>query len=42
MDNRNMRIGDFVKDPVQNCNLRVGLNEIAYAEIFEGIALTRR
>ena len=42
MDNRNMRIGDFVKDPVQNYNLRVGLNEIAYSEIFEGIALTRR
>ena len=37
-----MRIGDFVKDPVQNYNLRVGIDEIAYSEIFEGIALTRR
>ena len=42
MDNRNMRIGDFVKDPVQNYNLRVTLNEIEYSELFEGIALTRR
>ena len=42
MDNRNMRIGDFVKDPVQNYNLRVGIEEIAYSEIFEGIPLTRR
>ena len=37
-----MRIGDFVKDPVQNYNLRVTLNEIEYSELFEGIALTRR
>ena len=37
-----MRIGDFVKDPVQNYNLRVGIDEISYSEIFEGIALTRR
>ena len=37
-----MRIGDFVKDPVQNYNLRVTLNEIEYSELFEGIPLTRR
>ena len=42
MDNRTMRIGDFVKDPVQNYNLRVTLNEIEYSELFEGIPLTRR
>ena len=42
MDKRNMRIGDFVKDPVQNYNLRVTLNEIEYSELFEGIPLTRR
>ena len=42
MDKRNMRIGDFVRDPEQNENLRVTLNEIEYSEIFEGIPLTRR
>ena len=42
MDKRNMRIGDFVRDPVQNENLRVTLNEIEYSEIFEGIPLNRR
>ena len=41
MDKRNMRIGDFVRDPVQNENLWVTLNEIECSEIFEGIALTR-
>ena len=41
MDKRNMRIGDFVRDPVQNENLRVTLNEIEYSEIFEGIPLNR-
>ena len=29
-----MRIGDFVRDPEQNENLRVTLNEIDYSEIF--------
>ena len=42
MDKRNMRIGDFVRDPVQNENLWVTLNEIEYSEIFEGIPLNRR
>ena len=42
MDKRNMRIGDFVRDPEQNENLRVTLNEIEYSEIFEGIPLKRR
>ena len=42
MDKRNMRIGDFVRDPEQNENLRVTLNEIEYSEIFEGIPLNRR
>ena len=37
-----MRIGDFVRDPGQNENLRVTLNEIEYSELFEGIPLTRR
>ena len=37
-----MRIGDFVRDPEQNENLRVTLNEIDYSEIFGGIPLTRR
>ena len=36
-----MRIGDFVRDPEQNENLRVTLNEIEYSEIFEGIPLDR-
>ena len=31
MDKRNMRIGDFVRDPEQNENLRVTLNEIEYS-----------
>lgn len=42
MNKQNMRIGDYVRDPMQNYNLRVGLNEIAYSEIFEGIALTKK
>ena len=42
MDKRNMRIGDFVRDPEQNESLKVTLNEIEYSEIFEGIPLTRR
>ena len=37
-----MRIGDYVRDPGQNENLRVTLNEIEYSELFEGIALSRR
>ena len=37
-----MRIGDFVRDPEQNENLRVTLNEIEYSEIFDGIPLKRR
>ena len=39
MDKRNMRIGDFVRDPEQNDNLIVTLNEIGYSELFEGIPL---
>lgn len=42
MDKRNMRIGDFVRDPEQNDNLIVTLNEIGYSELFEGIPLNRR
>ena len=42
MDKRNMRIGDFVRDPEQNENLKVTLNEIEYSEIFDGIPLKRR
>ena len=42
MDKRNMRIGDFVRDPEQNGNLIVTLNEIDYSELFEGIPLTRQ
>ena len=37
-----MRVGDFVRDPAQNENLWVTLNEIEYSEIFEGIPLKRR
>lgn len=42
MDKRNMRIGDYVRDPMQNEKLIVTLNEIECSELFEGIALTRR
>lgn len=34
-----MRVGDFIRDPEQNENLKVTLNEIEYSEIFEGIPL---
>lgn len=37
-----MRIGDFVRDPMQNEKLIVTLNEIECSDLFEGIALTRR
>ena len=42
MDKRNMRIGDFVRDPMQNEKLIVTLNEIECSELFEGIPLTKK
>lgn len=41
MDGRNMRIGDFVKDPAQNYIMRVGIDEMRFPELFDGIALTK-
>lgn len=41
MDKRELRVGDFVKDPAQNYTMRVGVEEIACAELFEGLPLTR-
>lgn len=41
MDKRELRVGDFVKDPAQNYTMRVGVEEIAYAELFEGLPLTK-
>lgn len=43
MNNRNIRIGDWVCDPSNyNYEMRVGLNEIAYAHIFNPIKLSER
>ena len=37
-----MRIGDFVRDPMQNEKLIVTLNEIECSELFEGIPITEK
>ena len=42
MNKQNMRIGDFVRDPMQNEKLRVTLNEIEYSDLFDGIPLTKK